>query len=335
MSPWGRPGLNLPAAATPQQAIELAHLAEIGGAGAIWVPDVRRDPFVLAAAAVAGSVSVGVGTAVAVAFARSPTVTAASAWDLQSWSGGRFTLGLGTQVAALLRARFGVQAEHPAARMAEYVTAVRACFAAYRHGYGGHRGEFYAIRRPALDTGPDLDPPSDPPIRLAAVNPHMARVCGRVADGLIAHPFSTPGYLEEVVRPELARGAAEAGREAPPISVQLVVASSLEQAAMQLVPYAVPAYARVMAHLGLSGLIDEVGELTRGGRLKSAAAILADRAAGELGVIVARDASELAQGLERWAPVVDEVSLGVPWFGVGAAEQIQASTALAGWLAEI
>ena len=149
--------------------------AESAGCEAVWALDVRRDPYLLSAAAVGATSRIAVGTNVAVAFARSPTVTAAAAWDLAGWSGGRFVLGLGSQVGPTLEARFGVSADHPAARMRDYVKAVRACFEAFRKGYGGYKGDFYTIRRPALQPGAqDLE--QDPPIYVAAVNPLMARV---------------------------------------------------------------------------------------------------------------------------------------------------------------
>jgi alkanesulfonate monooxygenase SsuD/methylene tetrahydromethanopterin reductase-like flavin-dependent oxidoreductase (luciferase family) len=45
------------------------------------------------------------------------------------------------------------------------------------------------------------------PIFLAGVNPRMIEAAGAVGDGLVGHPLFTRRYVEEVVRPALARGA--------------------------------------------------------------------------------------------------------------------------------
>src|SRR4030081_777115 len=119
-----RIGVALPGMASPAEAGRLAAAAESAGCEAVWALEGRRDPFLLSAAVAEATQTVAVGTNVAVAFARSPTVTATAAWDLALWSGGRFVLGLGRQVGPTLKARFGVIADRPAARMRDYVTAV-------------------------------------------------------------------------------------------------------------------------------------------------------------------------------------------------------------------
>src|SRR5215471_17657688 len=121
MSGRGSVGLTLPGGVRPRDAARLAAAAEAAGCEAVWMLDVRRDPYLLAAAAIQATERVQVGTNVAVAFARSPTVTATAAWDLARWSGGRFVLGLGSQVGTTLAARFGVTADHPGPRMRDYV----------------------------------------------------------------------------------------------------------------------------------------------------------------------------------------------------------------------
>src|SRR5437588_8450213 len=224
-----RIGLTLPGAVHPADAARLAERAEAAGCDAVWVLDVRREPYLLAAAAIQPTSRLQVGTNVAVAFARSPTATATAAWDLALWSGGRFVLGLGSQVGPTLTARFGVTADHPGPRMRDYVRAVRACFTAFRRGYGRYEGDFYTLRRPAFQPGGD-ELAADPPVYLAAVNPFMTGIAGEVADGLAAHPFTTRPYLAEVLRPALAAGAGRAGRSTPPVLLQLVVAPNREAA---------------------------------------------------------------------------------------------------------
>jgi probable F420-dependent oxidoreductase len=312
-------GVTLPGAVEPRAAARLAAQAEAAGCDAVWVLDVRREPYLLAAAAVQATERVEVGTNVAVAFARSPTATATAAWDLGVWSGGRFVLGLGSQVGPTLAARFGVDADHPGPRMRDYVRAVRGCFGAFRTGRGRYEGEFYTIRRPAFQPGGD-DLAQDPPVYVAAVNPFMAGIAGEVADGLAAHPFSTPEYLRDVLRPALAAGAARAGRPAPPLLLQLVVTPARRPAATQMIAYTVPGYRRVLDHAGLADLADRVIAASAGGRRDEARELIDGGCLDLLGVIVGDD---LASGLERWRGLAERITLSVPWFGTDDAEQLR------------
>src|SRR5439155_15331211 len=155
----------------------------------------------------------------------------------------RFVLGLGSQVGPTLQARFGVTVDHPAPRMKDYVAAVRACWEAYRKGYGRYEGSFYSLRRPVFQAG--SEPGFEIPIYLSAVNPGMTRAAGEVADGFAGHAFTTPEYLREVLLPALERGAAAAGRPRPEVLLYLACAPDRETAAAQMYVYAVPGYRRV------------------------------------------------------------------------------------------
>jgi len=322
VTPPPRVGVALPGAVHPREAGRLSAMAEEAGCEAVWVLDVRREPYLLSAAALAATTRIEVGTNVAVAFARSPTVTATAAWDLAQWSGGRFVLGLGSQVGPTLEARFGITADHPAARMRDYVHAVRACFEAFRHGYGRYDGDFYRIRRPALQPGAEMLE-RDPAVYLAAVNPVMTEIAGEVAEALAAHSFTTESYLREVLRPALQAGARRVGRPTPGVLLQLVVAPSREIAARQMIAYAVPAYRRVLDHHGLGDVVDRVMAAGKEGRRSEAARLIDERCLDLLGVIVADDADAIRNGIERWRPLSDRLSLSVPWFGIDSAEQLQ------------
>ncbi len=315
------PGIALPGAVRPEEARELARRAERLGCDAVWTLDVRRDPFLLAAAALDATESIAVGTNVAVAFARSPAATATTAWDLSLWSGGRFVLGLGSQTGPTLKARFGVEADHPGPRMRDYVATVRDCFQAFARGYGRHDGPFYSIRRPAFQPGAEEDVAA-PPIYLAGVNPYMTRVAGECADGFAGHMFTTERYLEEVLRPELERGAAPAGRPRPPILLQVVAARSPEEAAKQMIAYTVPGYRRVLDFEGLGDAADAVMAAAGEGRRAEAAGIIADRYLHLLAVCVLDD---LELAVRRWSPHCDRLSFNVPWFGIDNQAQLAAT----------
>jgi len=310
-----RAGVALPGSATPREARELAAAAEAAGAEAVWVLDVRREPYLVSAAALDATREVEVGVNVAVAFARSPALTATAAWDLAGDSGGRFILGLGSQVGGVLEARYAVTADRPAPRMRDYVRAVRACFDAYEHGRGYYEGEFYRLRLPVFQPGADRDHPR-PPVYVAAVNPLMTRVAGEVADGLAAHPFTTLDYIQQVLRPNLARGAREAGREIPALLLQLVVTADREAAVRQMTAYCVPAYRAVLDHAGLGDVADEVFAATGRGDRAAARRLVDERVIDRLGVVIARSPDELAAGVAPWRAVADRLSLSVPWYGL-------------------
>jgi probable F420-dependent oxidoreductase len=199
-----------------------AAAAERAGFDGLWLTEGGRTAFGAATAAALGTSTLTVGTGIAVAFARSPMVAAAAARELQEATGGRFVLGLGTQVRAHIERRYSAQFDHPGPRLREYVEAVRAIWRAFR---GEERlryeGEFYrfTLMTPEWSPGPTDLP--DPAIYLAGVNPWMLRMIGEVADGLHVHPLHSTRYLDEVVRPEIAAGAARVGRD--PSEVTLVV----------------------------------------------------------------------------------------------------------------
>jgi len=206
------------------ETAEVVAAARDRGYDGWFVSETVHDPFL--AAAVAGTVSGGmqIGTAIAVAFPRSPMHVAYAAHDLQALTGGRFVLGLGSQIKPHIEKRFSTEWSRPAARMREYVLALRAIWHAWRTGERlSFRGEFtsHTLMTPFF-TPQDHGHP-DPAVWLAAVGPLMTRVTGEVADGLIAHAFSTPRYLAEVTLPNLEEGAAATGRDRSDIEVVLPV----------------------------------------------------------------------------------------------------------------
>jgi probable F420-dependent oxidoreductase len=187
--------------------------AEALGFGAIWSAETRHDPFLPLAVASTTTSRIGLGTAIAIAFARSPMILAHIAWDLQKASGGRFVLGLGSQVKAHNERRFSVAWEPPAPRMREVVLALRAIWGSWQQGtplaYHG-RSYRFDLMTPFFNPGPIEEPRI--PVYLAGVNPQMCRVAGEVGDGLHIHSFHSARYLRECVHPAVQEGLARAGR---------------------------------------------------------------------------------------------------------------------------
>ena len=152
-----------------------------------------------------------IGPGIAYAFARSPFVHAASIRHLSKLAGDRVFLGLGAGTSRMNRDWFGVNADHPARRMAELVEVIRLFLHAENDEPIRYQGDYYSIdadiRAPVLGR-------LEVPILLGAFNRFMVRTAGRVADGVLGHGLFTDRWWAEVVDPELARGAQAAGRDA-------------------------------------------------------------------------------------------------------------------------
>ncbi len=201
------------------KAGELARNTQAAGFSGMLFTEAGRTAYLNAAIASTSAPGLELSTGVAVAFPRSPFVTAATAWELQEATGGKFRLGLGTQVRTHVVRRYGVAFERPGPRLRDYVLAVKACFAAFRSGKLDHHGEFYDLDfiTPQWSPGP-IDVPN-PKVDVAAVNPWMLRMAGEVADGVHVHPLGEPGYLARHVVPKVTEGAERAGRSPSEIAV--------------------------------------------------------------------------------------------------------------------
>ena len=144
----------------------------------------------------------------AIAFPRARYITANMAWDLQRYSGGRFELGLGTQVKGHNERRFSVPWVAPGPRLRDYVNTIRAVWDSWQNGT---KPDFesdhyqYKLTSPFFNPGPIEHP--DIPIVIAAVNPFNARLAGEVCDGIAIHGFSTFQYIRDVLIPAVHEGA--------------------------------------------------------------------------------------------------------------------------------
>jgi probable F420-dependent oxidoreductase len=191
----------------------VARAAEELGFDGLWTAETAHNPFLPLTLAAEHTTQLRLGTGIAVAFPRSPTVLAHIAWDLQRYSGGRFILGLGTQVKAHIVLRFGARWEKPVRQMRETIEAMRAVWGSWRAGGTSlnYRGEFYTLRlMTPFFAEPPLDCP-DPPVYVAAVNEQMLHLAGSLCEGVHIHPFHSPLYLREYAWPHLREGLRAAG----------------------------------------------------------------------------------------------------------------------------
>jgi probable F420-dependent oxidoreductase len=307
-----------------REQADLAREVEEAGFESAWVAETARSAFVQAAVACAATSRITVGTDIALAFPRSPTITAMSARDLAELSGGRFILGLGTQVKRVNEQRFGVAFEHPAPKIAEAVEAIRAVLRTFAGHPIAHEGRFYSITMPPF---PGAGPaPGGVPIYLAAVNRLMAETAGKCADGVLGHPMTSPWYVRDVLRPSVERGARSAGRDPSAVNITtgVILQPSTDPeearrgAALQIGFYATTrTYRPVLAHHGFEDLIDPLREALG----RNDFAELAEIAGPMVDVLaVVGDPDECREKIAAYEGLVDRVILGGAW--IGARERV-------------
>jgi probable F420-dependent oxidoreductase len=263
-------------------------------------------------------------TNVAIAFPRSPMHLAHQVWDLAELSGGRFALGLGTQVRSHVERRYGATWSSPVARMREWMGAIRAIGARWQHGETlAFEGEHtrHTLMTPAFDPGPLSCGP--PPIWLGALGPKMVALATAEADGLLVHPFTSDRHLAEVTRPRIDDGITTAGRDRAGLTIvgQAVVActgdpdrqADLDEACRWLVAFygSTPAYAAVLDSEGRGELHPELRRLSREGRWDEMAALVDDDLLDA--VVLRGDPDEVASRLRRrFEGFADRVALSTP-----------------------
>ena len=198
-----------------------ARRAEALGADCIAVADNSHDGLLAAFSAIQATSHIDVATMALVCFARSPMVTAVAAWGLQDASKGRFRLGLGPLIAPIMRDKYSTSWSPPAPRMRDYIASLQAIFACWRDVVPLHHiGPHYRFTRQASYNKPPVHAYRDPPIHLGVIGPKMTALAGEVADGIMTHPTnSSPEFIRARLLPQLAVGAARAGRPAGEVDV--------------------------------------------------------------------------------------------------------------------
>lgn len=304
-----------------EDAARLSAGLEAAGFYGLWLTETQVDAYLPLAVAATATRSLRLGTGIAVALNRSPMVTAMDAWAIQRASAGRLDLGLGPQVKAHVERRFSMPYDRPAARMREYVQALRHIWGAFQHEHRlAFKGDFYAfsLMSPFFDPGPIAQPRIA--VYLAAVNALMFRIAGEVADGVVGHPFSTPAYLRDVALPSLARGLAKSGRERAAITISCPVFTLVDEsptfeaderyAREQLGFYAsTPAYRAVLDHHGWGGIGEELSKLARVGRFAELPGLVTNEMFDGF-VTRAATYRELGRRLrERYDGVLDRIAL--------------------------
>ncbi|OSC32569.1 LLM class F420-dependent oxidoreductase [Mycobacterium vulneris] len=299
--------------------------AERVGFDGVWSTEVSRDPFLPLMIAADRSRTLRLGTAVAVAFARSPMTMATVANDLNTFSRGRFVLGLGSQIQAHIQRRFGMPWSGPAERMREYIEALRAIWQCW---YTGEKLDFrgahyqHTLMTPMFSPQPNQFGP--PRVVVAAVGPQMTTVAAEVADGLLVHGFTTARYLREVTMPLIDTGLKASGRTRAEFTTTYpgLVATGEDEKSLvaairrvrdQIAFYgATPAYRKVLDLHGWGDLHLELHRLSRRGQWKDMAALVDDDVLHTIAVV--GDPTEVGGDIaRRFGGLVDRFTLYTPY----------------------
>ena len=259
-----------------------AYARRIEGLGydGLQISETIHDSLASAVLAVEHTRRLTIRTSVTLAFVRSPTLTAYAAWDLAKLSGGRFQLGLGTQIRQNITDRYAMAWGDPVGRLREYVQALNALFVSFRTGEPPHfLGEHYRITRmqPYFNPGPD-DGVNAPAIYLGGVNAGMCRLAGEIAEGFVTHPTnSSPRYMETLCRPALTEGAKRVGREVADLELvcgtAVITGSNTAELAAErerqrrlfAFLYSTPAYRRTLELYGWEDLGPRLQAMIRAG----------------------------------------------------------------------
>jgi probable F420-dependent oxidoreductase len=308
-----------PVVASPLEIEALAVGAEAAGYDGFAAAETRHDVFAALALAARATGRITLQSAIAVAFARNPMSVAILGNDLQLISAGRFQLGLGSQVKAHIERRFAMPWGQPAARMEEFVRAVRAIWHSWATGDRlVFRGEFYKhlLMTEFFDPGPN--PHGNPPVLLAAVGERMTTVAGRVADGLLVHPLTSVDYLRERTLPAVRAGRG-GGLDDFTLSLSAMAVLGADEAARAVAERAVrkqiafyastPAYRPVLELHGWGELADRLNAMSRRQAWDEMAGEITDEVLGTFAVT-----GDVAAGLrERFGTMIGRISLYTPY----------------------
>lgn len=303
-------------------ASDLALAVEAYGFDGLWVAEAAHNPFLPLAHAALATERISLGTAIAVAFPRSPLLMARTAWDLAEQSGGRFALGLGTQIKPHITKRFSAKWGKPVQQLREYILALRSIWDAFQSGDElSCRGEYYRLTRAANKPRPM--PFAEIPIYIAGVNTGLARLAGELCEGFHVHSFHTPRYLRETLLPAFEAGRARGDLEQP-LSLSCAVfvvtgededatAESKRLTKSQIAFYAsTPSYRPVLEMHGWQDLTPQLNTLLRRNRLEEMRQLISDDMLEQFAVVAPPD--ELPYKLrERYQGLLDRAGYYFPF----------------------
>ena len=269
---------------------QYAQLVESLGYYILHVPETIHDSMAVALLALEHTTTLRVKTSLTLAFPRSPMLLALQSWDLSQMSGGRFDLGLATQIKQNIEGRFGIPWTSQIRKMNDYVIAVRTAWNSFATVEPFNVDtENYRINRlqPFFNPGPL--PHAGPQLLLGGVNDNAIRLTGEAADWFVTHPTNShPRFLRDRALPYLNEGLRTAQRN--PQDVQVAIAmpyitgptestvdqSRESQRAVLGFLYSTPAYRRTLELFGWDDLGAQLQFMTRSGDWSQLGSLMTD-----------------------------------------------------------
>ena len=209
---------------TWKRSADIAVRLEAAGFSGMLFTEGGQVPWMMITAAATAAPTLAFSTGIAVAFPRSPMISAQLAWELAQNTGGRFRIGLGSQVKGHVVRRYSSEFDKPAPRMRDYVSAFKACIRAFRGEEKlFHEGPYYNLSLLPAMWAPPRHEFEEVKIDISAVGPYMCKVAGELCDGLHVHPMHSMPYIENRLLPSVAEGAKRAGRSMDDIDLIIPV----------------------------------------------------------------------------------------------------------------
>jgi probable F420-dependent oxidoreductase len=269
---------------------QYAQLVESLGYDILHVPETIHDSMAVALLALEHTTTLRVQTSLTLAFPRSPMLLALQSWDLSQMSGGRFDLGLATQIKQNIEGRFGIPWTSPIRKMNDYVIAVRTAWNSFATGEPFNVDtENYRMNRlqPFFNPGPL--PHAGPQLLLGGVNDNAIRLAGEAADWFVTHPTNShPRFLRDRALPYLNEGLRSAQRNPQDVQVAIAIPyitgptestvdqSRESQRAVLGFLYSTPAYRRTLELFGWDDLGAQLQFMTRSGDWSQLGSLMTD-----------------------------------------------------------
>jgi probable F420-dependent oxidoreductase len=303
--------------------VRAAELAELGVDG-LFTFENAHDVFFPLVQAAATTDGVDLMTNVAMALPRSPLHLAYAANDLQLLSGGRFRLGVGSQIRPHIERRYGARWERPVAQMRESVLATKAILNHFAgEGPFDFKGEWttHTLMTPNFNPGPN--PFGPPPVLVGALGPQMTAMAAEVADGVLIMPFNSRRHLLQRTLPAIERGLARSGRDRGDIEIvaEIICAvgrtaeeinAALEGVRLLVAFYAsTPSYAPVLEAEGRPDLQPEMNQLSKQGDWQTMATRIDDDLLGSVAAVGTPE-QVAGQIVDRIGDMADRVCLYFP-----------------------
>ena len=322
-------GIGGDLARVPEQAAAL----EKAGMKGLMTAETAHDPFFPLLMAAQSTEKIDLMTSIAVAFARTPMVLATVGHDLNQFSKGRFVLGLGSQIKPHITKRFSMPWSSPAARMREFIMAMRAIWANWHDQQPlEFTGKYYTHTLMTPFFTPTNVEYGAPRVFLAAVGPKMTEVAGEVADGMIVHAFTTETYLRETTLPALTKGWEKAGKRREDFEIMYplfvvtggteeAMAASAVAAKRQIAFYgSTPAYKPVLESIGVGDMQGELNTMSKQGRWQEMGELITDDILESFAVVAEPD-QVADQIISRYGDIVDRTS--AAYGGIPAEQQAE------------